>query len=206
MSEKKPQLLIFRVIQARAAVLNCSAPDKSVLIQLVECLRPEANGTLVWPSQELIAEQTALGDRTVRRAIKQLCDQDLIKLQRTTGRHNVYSINIGLIHRLLETGHTGRSEKADRPHRPVRAATQAGQSGQSDLLTTYEQPRNTEEHFLFGCSKASKVLEDPKQRQLAVLAVVAGAAERMRVDSAEQPTIKKSDDLPVPKTAKDGDP
>ena len=206
MSESKPVPLTYRVIKARAAVFNCGAADKSVLIQMLECMWQEKNGTLVWPSHELIAEQTALAERTVRRAVRHLCDEDLIKLQRTTGRHNVYSINVGLIHRLLATGHTGRSEKADRPHRPVRAATQAGQSGLCGRLIAKEQPRNIEEDFLFGCSSASKVVDDPKQRQLPVLGVVAGAAEGMRVDCPEQPKIEKNEDSVLPKTAKDGDP
>ena len=178
MSESKSVPLIFRVIKAPAAVLNCSAADKAILICMVEAMNQALNGSLVWPGQETMAAQTALCERAVRGAVKKLCDEDLIKLQRRTGRHNVYSINIGLIHRLLETGMRCRSEEADRHEVPVRAARGSGQSGTRCLLTTKEEPRNNQV-LTVSCSSTSKVLRDPKQRQLAVHGLVAGAAKRM---------------------------
>ena len=197
--------LIFRVIKASAADLMCSAPDKAVLICLVEAMNQELNGSLVWPGQETIGRQTALCERAVRGAIKKLCDEDLIKLQRRTGRHNVYSINIGLIHRLLETGMRCRSEKADRHEVPVRTARGAGQSGTRCLLTTKEEPRNNQVPTV-GCSSTSKVLEDPKQRELSVLGLVAGVVESKRINSGEQPKIEKQDEPRVQVSAKGGDP
>ncbi len=193
--------LIFRVIKASAADLMCSAPDKAVLICLVEAMNQELNGSLVWPGQETIGRQTALCERAVRGAIKKLCDEDLIKLQRRTGRHNVYSINIGLIHRLLETGMRCRSEKADRHEVPVRTARGAGQSGTRCLLTTKEEPRNNQVPTV-GCSSTSKVTGDHVQRQLPIHQVVAGAAERMRPDYGEQPKTEKNEDSLLPKKAR----
>lgn len=190
---KKKPLLIFEVLKTTPATLMCTATERAVLVQMVEAMNPAANGSLVWPSQDRIAALTGLGERTVRRALKSLCDLDLIKLHQRTPRITIYSINVGLIHRICTTGRSGQSESSDRPQGPVRPATGAtvtGQSGRSiEQLTELPSEQRT---LTISCSANLKPGDDPVQRKLALHGLVAGASRRLQSPAQEQPTDEKT--------------
>lgn len=190
--------LIFDLLKAPAAVLGVSLSEKAVLQCYVDELRPESNGTLVWPSQETIGERIGADARTVRRAVAGLVALDLIKLHRRTGKQNVYSVNVGLIHRLIETGQNDRSENRDRSKCPVRPDKLTGQTGQIVRQSTEEPPTNPHRISTVGGSSALKARrEDPQQRRLAIFQTVEAAADRMRADRGEAPTIEKNPETPA---------
>lgn len=195
MSVSRP--LIFMVIDAPAAALGLTGPEKSVLVALISHLNQSRNGYLVWPSQQRLAAITGFGESTIRRVIRKLEQLELIKRQDSGARHNLYSVSREVIHSLCNTGQseryypsqncvTGHSERSI----PVRAS---GNTGQSERLTTKEQPNRTADSFSpFGCSANPIVSDGDHQRKLAVHGVVAEAVERMRPTRPEQPTVKNN--------------
>ncbi|KKM61455.1 hypothetical protein LCGC14_1531610, partial [marine sediment metagenome] len=130
----------------------------------------------------------------------------LIKIRRDSGKSDMCTINAELIRNLTDPSQIARGQAVD-PSQNARGTPRKLLQDPSQIATRTAKgtTKLNSQVLTVGCSSTSKVLEDPRQRQLAVLGIVAGAAERMRVDSAEQPKIKKSDDLPVPKTAKSSD-
>lgn len=193
--------LIFRLIKAAASEIGITGAQKQVLISFVDQLRPEENGQLAWPSAETIALQWDTSERNVRRAISQLCELDYMKLQQRTGRHNIYSVNVGLIARAIKTGRSVRSLREERTSRPVRPDTMSGQGGsgvRSDRTPRHaKNPRRTQEEpneeliSPVGSSQSVGVGDDPMQRKLLLHSVVGAATDRMRMNRAEEPKEEK---------------
>ena len=75
---------------------NCCLPGAAFKVAI--CILNHANqrSEQAWPSQETIAVETALSERTVKRAIKQLVHTGWIERRTTRGTdgfaHNVYTI------------------------------------------------------------------------------------------------------------------
>lgn len=185
--------LIFVVVDTPAEWFGLSCQEKAVLVSLVSHLNSKRNGTEVWPSLDRLARLAGLGERTVRRAMRQLEQLGIIKTRTDTGRSNVYSIHVEVIHRLAYPGQSGRGSDTDPGHSdrgtPARVAGPPGQSGR---LTTKEQPTGTAERVSsFGCSGNPKVIDGPHQRKLAVHGLVASAVKPVSKHDQEQPTIEK---------------
>ena len=87
--------LIFRLHKAVCSELGCNGTQKAVLTALLDRWNPKANGTLIWPSIELLALQTGYSDKTVSRALHHLHNEHLIKIRRRHGqKNNQYTLNI----------------------------------------------------------------------------------------------------------------
>jgi hypothetical protein len=202
---RKPRPPLYLLLQAPPEALGISGFDKCVLVSYVEELRPEENGTLVWPSQETVALRWGASVRHVGRAVRHLCKLNYMKLHRRTGHGNEYTINVDLIRRTIETGPTVRSLKLDRTPCPTRPDTMSGQSGHhvrsgrtpcppNNPLGAQDMPNKPPISHL-GASAPSKVSRKAVQQQLAVLKLVADAADRMRTTDGEAPNKEKRNDI-----------
>jgi len=167
---------------------------KSVLIALVGHLNPRRNGTEVWPSVARLVELTGLGDSTIRRAIRQLEALHLIKIRSDSGRTSLYTINDPVIRGLANPCPGDRGAEAN----PV-----PGDRGTPFPGTGHPVPgdrRNSKRTAKgnnkgissISCSSPERLVDGPHQRKLAVLGLVAEAADRMRSPDREQQTGKKS--------------
>ena len=186
--------LVFRVLRASAESLGVTAPQKAVLVSYVQALNPKQNGTLAWPGLECVAAQTGYDEKTVRRAIERLCELDLIKLQQRTARHKIYSVNVGVINRLIdESGQKVQSVPDEWAESPGRVDSVSPVSGHKVQLTANRTAKGTANLPPIGCSSNLKTGSDPVQRKMALAGIVAGAAESMRIPKQEQPTVEKPD-------------
>ncbi len=200
--------LIFEVIDADADMLGLTGPEMSVLVALVARYNSKRNGAEVWPSIAFVAKKTGFNDKTVRRAKQRLHELELIKIYSDYGKSDVCSINVEIILSLIHPYQNREGSGAD-PSQNREGYPSQNREGTPPKIgrgITKGITKLNKQIRTFGCSSASKVVDDPKQRQLAVLGIVAGAAEGMRVDCPEQPKIEKTEDSVLPKTAKDADP
>lgn len=127
--------LIFQVLRSSGQL---TTNQKMVLLILLNHWNPSASGSLVWPGQQRLTEQSSLSERSVRRALAELADSGLIKITREVGRSNRYQLNIEQISalddqtpatgagvpvdNLADTGQSGRSHRPERPVTPARVA------------------------------------------------------------------------------------
>ena len=199
--------LIFVLLDTPAEQLGLNLTDKAVLQSLAGHLNTKRNGTEVWPSNERLAALTGGSVKTVRRAKHRLHQAQLIKIRRDSGKSDMCTINAELIRNLTDPSQIGRGKAVDPSQNgrgtPPKLALDPSQIG---TRTAKGTTKLNSQDLTVGCSSTSKVLEDPRQRKLAVHGIVAGAAKRMRIDNAEQPTIKKQDEPRVQVSAKGGDP
>ncbi len=198
--------LIFVLLDAPADSLGLSAQDKSVLIALASHYNAKRSGTEVWPSLARLSGLTGLSERTVRRSLRNIESLELIKCRSKAGTSNLYTINAEIIRGLAHPGHSDRGN-AKVMHNPGHSdrgtpVTLAAPPGHCGPLTANRRAKGKSPLPTVGCSSTSKVLEDPRQRKLPVHGVVAGAADRMRVDDAKQPKIEKNEDSLLPKKAR----
>ena len=207
MSERKPKPLIFILLDTPAEMLELNLTDKTVLQSLVSHLNQKRNGAEVWPSNERLALLTGGSVNTVRRAKHRLHQAQLIKIQHHSGKSDLCTINEDLIRALADPSQIARGQTAD-PSQNGRGTPpkMVGHPSQIGRRTAKGTTKGNNQDSTFGCSSTSKVLEDPRQRKLAVHGIVAGVAERMRADNAEQPKIEKSDEPVLPSAANSGEP
>ncbi|HNP65502.1 MAG TPA: helix-turn-helix domain-containing protein [Woeseiaceae bacterium] len=203
---KKSKPLIFVVLDAPASCLDLKLTDKSVLCALVSYLNSRRNGAEVWPGNERLAEQRGTSVDTIRRSKNRLHDSGLIKISRDSGKSDLVTINEGLIRSLCDPQQIARGQEADPPQnaagtpskmRGVPLANCEGTPskllGEQPKEQPIEQPSGKSGLSNLGCSRNSRVADGPHQRKMAMVGIVAEAAESMRVTSQEQPKEEKTD-------------
>lgn len=207
MSDSKRKPLIFVLLNTPAEALGINFTDKAVLQSLVSHVNANRNGTEVWPSNDRLASLTGASIDTIRRAKHRLHESGLIKIRPDSGKSDLCTINSELIHSLADPSQNARGKAADPSQNAGGTPSRMpGHPSQIATRTAKRTAKGNNQDSTFGCSSTSKVLENPKQRKLAVHGIVAGVADRMRADKAEQPKIEKSDEPVLPSAANSGEP
>lgn len=188
-----PKPLVFVILDAGAAQLGLTCPEKSTLIALASHLNAKRNGTEVWPANARLADLTGLSESSVRRALQKLHALQLIKIRSDNGKSNTYTIDAGVIHSLADPCHSDTPKPADPCHTDTTTPVSlTGDPCHSDTRTAKEQPIRTAGLSNLGCSRILGVAENPEQRRMPLAGVVARAADAMRPDYQEQPTENKN--------------
>lgn len=186
--------LIFAVIDAPADWLGLNLTEKAILVCLVSHLNSKRNGTEVWPSIDRLALLSGGSRSSIKRALRKFEDLGFIKTRTDSGRSNVYSVHVEVIHSYANPVHCGPGISTNPVHGEPGTRFMVNQGG---FTVNPEQPKNsqqgtTEDLSPFGCSTNLKLRDGNHQRKLAVHGMIAGAVKSVSKPDQEQPTIDKS--------------
>ena len=96
-ADPKDRHIVWKLIDIPAAALGLRAPEKSVLLALLNAYNPQRNGNVVWLGNKAIASRTGLDVKTVRPAKLKLHKLQLIKMLVDHGKPDACGINIDAI-------------------------------------------------------------------------------------------------------------
>jgi hypothetical protein len=135
----------IQLLAAATKVQTGTSARKAVLMVLANYA--DQDGTC-WPAQATIAEETELGERTVRRALAELeadgwitREHRLGRVGRTSDRYRLH-LNRAVDNPGKQPATQAGSPQSNRPHRPDQPATQAEPTGHSGQGTISEPSMN----------------------------------------------------------------
>lgn len=194
MSDPAARHLVFVLAKTPAKVLGLTGPEKAVLMGFVDCHNGRRNGAEVWPSVATIATRTGFNEKTVRAAKRRLHELGWLRIYTDSGKTDLCAINVEAL-RVAGDPYQKRqgSESGPLPN-PAGDPSQIrqGTPPRSGRRMTKEPPSELQTSLTFGHSTNLKVSAGDQQRKMAFLGMVDEAVERMRPDSQEWPTVKKT--------------